>query len=128
MKELLVKLRGDFTVGEGTIRLKLELVPSVIAATFILHNLAKRLFDSDFEGDDVVDEDDDLPGFTDRTDNYSRAKGQDKRQHNLYLYIPMIFTLSRIMLTKVVFLFTKSTLKPNIFGGKPRRHLLRRNS
>ena len=86
-------------------------MPSVIAAAFILYNLAKRLGDPDFYGDDAVDEDDDLPDLTDRTDNYLGVNGQEKRQqmaelyHNLYLYISMTFTLSRIMLAKVVFLF-----------------------
>ena len=64
----------------GTLRCKLDRVPSVIAVAFILHNLAKRVGEPDFEDDDEEDEDEDFPDLTDRSDNYLGVKGQEKRQ------------------------------------------------
>ena len=52
-------------------------MPSIIVVCFILHNQAKRLGDPEFESEDV--EDDDFPDLTDRTDNYLRIRGQQKR-------------------------------------------------
>ena len=61
----------------STLRCELDRVPSIIVVRFILHNQAKRLRNPEFEGEDV--EDDDFPDLTDRTDNYLRIRGQQKR-------------------------------------------------
>ena len=51
-----------------TLRSKLDRVPSVIAVDFILHNLAKRMGERDFEGDDEEDEDEDFSDLTDQNE------------------------------------------------------------
>ena len=69
------------------LRCSLDRVPSVIVSCFILHNLAKDVGDPDFEGENEED-DDDFQDFIDRSDNYLRVKGEQKRQE-------MVVTLSQ---------------------------------
>ena len=51
IERTLVKLRRFHCIG-GTLRCKLDRVPSVIAVAFFVYNLAKHVGESDFEGDD----------------------------------------------------------------------------
>lgn len=73
------QLKRRFHCLGSILRCDLDRVPSIIVVCFILHNQAKRLGDPDFEGEDDEWDDDDFPDLTDRTDNYVRIRGQQKR-------------------------------------------------
>jgi hypothetical protein len=73
------QLKKRFNCLENIVKVSLERTPSVIIACFVLHNLAKRFHDpdfdlTDFDGDDEVHEEDGghaLPMH----DNYYRNLG-----------------------------------------------------
>ena len=79
-----VKRRFHF-IG-SILRCSLDRVPFVIVSCFILHNLAKDR--GDFEGESEEEEDEDFQDFIDRSGNYLRVKGEEKRQE-------MVVTLSQ---------------------------------
>ena len=80
----MVKQRRFYCLG-CMLKVKLDKVPSIIAACFILYNLAKRFGDPDIQLDDDDDDDDDNNNDTNQiadneNEGYLRKLGERKRQ------------------------------------------------
>ena len=81
------QLKMRFRCLEGKLRIKLEKVPPIIVACFILHNLAKRYGDPDFfendghnSDDDDSDDDSEPDDVVNVNEHYLRRLGKQKRQ------------------------------------------------
>lgn len=75
------QLKRRFPILKYVCRVKLDSVPNIVIACFILHNIAKVLADADFQEGGEGDYGNDHPVLENLDDLNVRARGQQVRQH-----------------------------------------------